>query len=102
MGQIKRHKKQYKKSKPIQKSHVNSKFKHRGSTTVERLKKQIELEKTHLQSHQEYEDDMLGAVSGEEEEEVNHFNDLVQDLSASGKQGEYKNYGILLITCSFQ
>ncbi|XP_013097817.2 U3 small nucleolar RNA-associated protein 25 homolog [Stomoxys calcitrans] len=88
MGQIKRHKKQYKKSKPIQKkTHTNSKFKHRGSTTVEQLKKQIELDKAHLQSKQEYENEMLGAVSSsEEEEEVNHFNDLVQNLSASVKK----------------
>ncbi|XP_075167174.1 U3 small nucleolar RNA-associated protein 25 homolog [Haematobia irritans] len=86
MGQIKRHKKQYKKTKPIPKSHANSKFKHRGSTTVEQLKKQIELDKAHLQSQQEYESHLLGVSSEDEEEEVNHFKDLVQDLSSSVKK----------------
>lgn len=89
MGQIKKHKnfnkhkKQYKKP-TITKKHLNSKFKHRGSATVELVKKQIDLEKSRKEkqaarAEQSFED------SDEEEEEVNHFQSLVEDLHTNGK-----------------
>lgn len=88
MGQIKKnkkfnpHKKQYKKP-PINKKHLNSKFKHRGSATVELLKKQIDLEKSRKDKQVELADELLDDV--EVQEEVNHFQTLVEDLHTSGK-----------------
>lgn len=88
MGQIKKHKKfnphkkQYKKP-TISKKHLNSKFKHRGSNTVELLKKQIDLEKSRKDKQAERADEFLDDV--EVEEEVNHFQTLVEDLHSSGK-----------------
>ncbi|TMW43294.1 hypothetical protein DOY81_011624 [Sarcophaga bullata] len=89
MGQIKKHKKfnphkkQYKKP-AISKKHLNSKFKHRGSATVELLKKQIDLEKSRKDKQAELADEFLDDV--EVEEEVNHFQTLVEDLHSSVKK----------------
>lgn len=76
------HKKQYKKPS-INKKHLNSKFKHRGSATVELLKKQIDLEKNHKEKL-----DLIGNFveeTEEDEEPVNHFQSLVEDLNFNGK-----------------
>lgn len=88
MGQTKKnkkfnpHKKQYKKP-PINKKHLNNKFKHRGSATVELVKKQIELEKSRqkklAETAPEFPEDL------EEEEPLNYFQSLVDDLHFSGK-----------------
>lgn len=89
MGQMKKnkkfnpHKKQYKKP-AINKKHLNSKFKHRGSATVEQLKKQIDLEKSRLEKQAALQhDDFVDEI--EEEEPENHFQTLVEDLHTSGK-----------------
>lgn len=88
MGQIKKnkkfnpHKKQYKKP-AINKKHLNSKFKHRGSASVEQLKKQIDLEKSRLEKQAKLQQDFVEDI--EEVEPENHFQTLVEDLQTSGK-----------------
>lgn len=88
MAQIKKHKnfnkhkKQYKKP-TITKKHLNSKFKHRGSATVESVKKQIDLEKSRKEKQAKRSEEYF--EDPEEEEEVNHFQSLVDDLHTSGK-----------------
>ncbi|KAI8117461.1 hypothetical protein FF38_13355 [Lucilia cuprina] len=101
MGQINKHKKfnphkkQYKKP-PINKKHLNSKFKHRGSATVEQLKKQIDLEKSRKEKQAHLAQDFAEDV--EEEEPVNHFQSLVEDLHTSvKKKPAFKEKPLLLL-----
>ncbi|XP_037820121.1 digestive organ expansion factor homolog [Lucilia sericata] len=89
------HKKQYKKP-AINKKHLNSKFKHRGSATVEQLKKQIDLEKSRKERQAHLAQDFAEDV--EEEEPVNHFQSLVEDLHTSvKKKPAFKEKPLLLL-----
>ncbi|KAI9577797.1 digestive organ expansion factor homolog [Glossina fuscipes] len=65
------------------KKHLNSKFKHRSSSAVEVLKKQIDLEKSTLK----YQDlSKIPEEIAEQEEQEDHFQSFVNELSVATKK----------------